>query len=39
MVDHNVKVTPSATCVSAANAIRKDIDIFNKYFITLTDLS
>jgi hypothetical protein len=38
MVHHNFKVSPSASCVYAANAICKDIDIFNKDYITLTDI-
>jgi hypothetical protein len=30
VVNHNLKVSPSARCVSAANAMCKEIDIFNK---------
>jgi dolichyl-phosphate-mannose--protein O-mannosyl transferase len=32
------KVSPSARCVSAANVICKEIDIFNKNKITLVDI-
>jgi hypothetical protein len=39
VVNHNFKVSPSARCVSAANAICKEIDIFNKDKITLVDVS
>jgi hypothetical protein len=38
MVNHNLSVSPSARCVSAANVICKDIDIFNKDCISLTDV-
>jgi hypothetical protein len=39
VVNHNFKVSPPATCVSAANAICKEIDIFNMVKITLVDSS
>jgi hypothetical protein len=39
VVNHNFKVSPSARCVSAANAICKEIHFFNKDKITLTDIS
>jgi hypothetical protein len=39
VVNHNFKVSLSARCVSAANAICKEIDIFNKDKITLVDIS
>jgi hypothetical protein len=39
LVNHNFKVSPSVRCVSAANAICKEIDIFNKDKITLVDIS
>jgi hypothetical protein len=39
VVNHNFKVSPSARCVSAANAICKETDIFNKDKITLVDIS
>jgi hypothetical protein len=32
---HNFKVSPSARCVYAANAVCKDIEIFNKDKISL----
>jgi hypothetical protein len=35
MVNHNFEVGPSARCDIAANAICKDIDIFNKDYILL----
>jgi hypothetical protein len=38
VVNHNFKVSPSARCVSAANAICKETDILNKDKITLTDV-
>jgi hypothetical protein len=38
MVNHNFKVSPSAGCVSTANAICKDIDIFNKEYISVPDI-
>jgi hypothetical protein len=38
MVNHNFKVSPSARCVSAANAICKNTDVFNKDYISLTDI-
>jgi hypothetical protein len=38
MVTHSFKVSPSARCVSAANASCKDIDIFKKGYISLTDI-
>jgi hypothetical protein len=37
VVNHNFKVSPSIRCVSAANDISKETDIFNKDKITLTD--
>jgi hypothetical protein len=37
VVNHNFKVSSSIRCVSAANAISKETDIFNKDKITLTD--
>jgi hypothetical protein len=36
MVNNSFKVSPSARCVSAASDICKDIDIFNKDYISLT---
>jgi hypothetical protein len=36
MVNHNFKLSPSDRRVSAAIAISKDIDIFNKDYIALT---
>jgi hypothetical protein len=36
---HNFKVSPSARCVSAANASCRGNDIFNKDCILLTDMS
>jgi hypothetical protein len=36
MINHNIKVNPSATHIFAANAICKDIDIFKKDYIVLT---
>jgi hypothetical protein len=38
-VHRNFKVSPSARCVSAANAVCRCIDIFNKDCILLTDVS
>jgi hypothetical protein len=38
MVNHNFKASPSSSCVSAANAICKDTDIFKKDYISLTDI-
>jgi hypothetical protein len=38
MADHNFKVSVLARCVSAVNAVCKDIDIFNKDYISLTDI-
>jgi hypothetical protein len=38
MVNHNFKVSPSARCVSAANTICKDTDIFDKNYTSLTDI-
>jgi membrane-associated HD superfamily phosphohydrolase len=38
VVRQNFKVSPSARCVSAANTIYKEIDIFNKDKITLVDI-
>jgi hypothetical protein len=37
VVNHNFKISPSARCVSVANPICKDIDIFEKDFITLNE--
>jgi hypothetical protein len=37
MVNHKYKVSPSARYVSAANFICKDIDIFKKNYISLSD--
>jgi hypothetical protein len=39
VVNHNFKVSLSVKCVSAANAICKEIDIFNKDRIALVDIS
>jgi hypothetical protein len=39
VVSKNFKVSPSARCVSAANVICKEIDIFNKNKIMLVDIS
>jgi hypothetical protein len=39
VVNHNFKVSPSVRCVSAANDICKETDIFNKDKITLVDIS
>jgi hypothetical protein len=36
--NYNFKVSPAARYVSAANDIWKDIDIFNKDYITLDDI-
>jgi hypothetical protein len=36
-VNRNFKVSPAARCVSAANANSKDIGIFNRDYISLTD--
>jgi hypothetical protein len=38
-VHRKFKVSPSARCVSAANAVCRSIDIFNKDCIRLTDVS
>jgi hypothetical protein len=38
MVNHNFKVIPLPRCVSAANAICKDIDIFTKDYTSLADI-
>jgi hypothetical protein len=38
MVNHNFKVSPSARCVSADNAVCKGTGIFNKDYISLTDI-
>jgi hypothetical protein len=38
-VHRNFKVSPSARCVSAANAVCRSINIFNKDCIWLTDVS
>jgi hypothetical protein len=38
-VHRNFKVGPSAKCVSAANAVCRSIDIFNKDCNRLTDVS
>jgi hypothetical protein len=37
MVNHYFKLSPSASCVSAVNAVCKDTDVFNKGCIWLTD--
>jgi hypothetical protein len=37
MVNHSVKTSPSATCVSADNVMRKDTGIFNNDKTTLND--
>jgi hypothetical protein len=37
MVKLNFEANPSAICVSAFNAVFKDIDIFNKDYIPPTD--
>jgi hypothetical protein len=37
--NHNFKVSPSARCIPAANAICKETDIFNKDKISLIDIS
>jgi hypothetical protein len=39
VVNKNFKVNPSTRCVSAANAICKEIDVFNKDKITLVDIT
>jgi hypothetical protein len=39
VVNHNFKVSPSAGCVSAGNALCKETDIFNKDKITFVDIS
>jgi hypothetical protein len=39
VINHNFKVSPSATCVSAATVLCKEIDIFNKDKIMLVDIS
>jgi hypothetical protein len=38
MADRNFKVSPSARCVSAANVICKDTDVFNRDGILLTGI-
>jgi hypothetical protein len=38
-VHRNFKVSPSARCVSADNAVCRSINIFNKDCIWLTDVS
>jgi hypothetical protein len=38
-VHYNFKVSPSARCVYAANAVCRSIDIFNTDCIQLTDVS
>jgi hypothetical protein len=38
VVNHNFKVSPLSRCVSAANVICKETDIFNKDKITLIDI-
>jgi hypothetical protein len=38
-VHSNFKVSPSARCVSAANAVCRSIGIFNKDCILLTEIS
>jgi hypothetical protein len=38
-VHRNFKVSPSTRCFSAANAVYRNIDIFNKDCIRLTDVS
>jgi hypothetical protein len=38
IVHHNFRVGPTAICISAAIAVCRDIDIFNKYFILFTDI-
>jgi hypothetical protein len=38
VVNHNFIARPSSICVSAANAICKDFDIFNKDKIVFTDI-
>jgi hypothetical protein len=38
IVNHNFKVSSSAGCDSASNAICKDNDIFSRDYISLTDL-
>jgi hypothetical protein len=37
MVNHYFKLSPLASCVSAVNVVCKDIDVFNKGCIWLTD--
>jgi hypothetical protein len=36
---YDFKVSPSAICVSAAKAVCRNIDIFNKHCILLTNIS
>jgi hypothetical protein len=38
VVNHNFKVSPTARCVSTANVICKETDIFNKDKIKLIDI-
>jgi hypothetical protein len=38
-VNRNFKVSPSARYVSAANAVCRSIDIFNKDCISLADIN
>jgi hypothetical protein len=38
MVNDSLNVSPPARCVSNANTLCKDIDIFNKDYISLTDI-
>jgi hypothetical protein len=38
MVNDNLKISPSARCISAANAICKAIDNFNENYISLADI-
>jgi hypothetical protein len=38
-VHRNFKVSPCARCVSAASAVCRSIDIFNKDCISLSDIS
>jgi hypothetical protein len=38
MVNHNFKASSYARCVSVASAICKNTDIFNKDYISLTDI-
>jgi hypothetical protein len=39
VVNNNFKISPPARCVSAANVIYKETDIFNKNKIRLVDIS